>query len=134
MPKVKKNDLTLHTYKDFRGWVANPIKKTALSSKEFGHIHIVSLEPGTLRGNHYHNIQNEWAIVFGGKYLFAWLDKDKNEIIEEIIEEDNFITFEIPSSIPHVFKNIDQKTIYLMAYYDQEFDPKNPDTVKHNLI
>ncbi|MDI6785260.1 MAG: cupin domain-containing protein [bacterium] len=134
MLRVKKNNLTPHIYKDSRGWVANPIEKSVLPSKEFGHIHIVSIEPNALRGNHYHNIHNEWAIIFGGKYLFAWFDREEDKVIKEIVEEDSFVIYEIPLTVPHVFKNIDQKTVYLMAYYDHEFDSKNPDMIRYNLI
>ena len=59
-----------------RGWSIEPVTSALLTTGGVGNIHLVSLEPGTIRGNHVHAKQSEWVVAFGGRCLAAALDAD----------------------------------------------------------
>ena len=109
------HDLGESIVRDARGWVANPLLLQNFP-KDYGHLHVVSMNPGAVRGNHYHKIYREWLFVFGGEYEFCWVS-DGN-IKRRSISKDEVYTIEIPPGVPHVIKNTGENIIYLTAYQD----------------
>jgi dTDP-4-dehydrorhamnose 3,5-epimerase-like enzyme len=105
--------ITLPTRKDDRGWVITPPV-----IKNFGsaHLHIPSLKPKAVRGNHYHETHSEAVIILGGECLVAtrniFTDTCEEFVYDGIIKQ----LLLIPPNITHAFKNIDYHSIYLVCY------------------
>ena len=112
-------------HNDDRGWVANPLIIAGIA-EELRHLHVVSLNPGTVRGNHRHQTYREWLFVFGGEYDFYW--NTGNEIMKKSVGETENYTIEIPPGINHAIKNVSQKVIYLTAYQDADMKRISLDT------
>ncbi len=111
---------------DNRGWSLEPVNSSLLEGGGVKNIHIVSIEPGGIRGNHVHSEQTEWVLVFGGRCLVA--AQDKSGLREEmIIETDRRVVLEIPPGVAHAFKNIGERTSYLLALCSLAYSHKNPD-------
>ena len=72
MESAKEISLKDTSIFDERGWVVNPLKASGLSKDKLCNLHIVSIEPNTVRGKHFHTKSNEWLLVFGGSALFVW--------------------------------------------------------------
>lgn len=113
MAKVKIINLKSQIKKtsDDRGWMINFIQDNLLNDQEIKNIHLGIIKPGKIRGNHFHKEQAEWLFVFGGKALVAWDDGLKIEKYK--INKNDYFLFEIPATITHSVKNIDNKDIYL---------------------
>ena len=116
----------LDARREQRGWSVEPATSELLGSGFVKNVHVVSMEPGTVRGNHVHAKQQEFAMVFGGKCLVV-AENDKGEREEMTVEPGSLLLFEIQPNIKHAFKNIDNRTIYLLAYTDIPYDREAPD-------
>ncbi|MBD3168418.1 MAG: hypothetical protein GF307_02970 [candidate division Zixibacteria bacterium] len=125
-------DLKKNGFFDERGWAVNPIPVKMLGNKSFGHIHITSIEPNAVRGNHYHENTIEFLSVFGGEYDFHYKEDGMEK--SRHVPADELVGIKIDSGVTHAVKNIGNNTIYIMAYYDKPYDHENPDTVRDIIV
>ncbi|MFA6448049.1 MAG: hypothetical protein WCX65_01155 [bacterium] len=126
--------IELEVSRDARGWNTHPLDETALRDGKFANVHIVSMEPGAIRGNHRHGRQTEHVLIVGGPTLLAVEDEDTGERFERIFysHEQFRLTFE--PGIAHAFKNIGEGAVYLLCASDLAFNPDSPDTERAALI
>jgi len=118
MESVMHYDLRDKTWEDHRGWGINPPEVAGISEKSLGNIHVVSITPGAIRGNHYHTGAREWLLVFGGKAEFAWREKEDTAVRKVALDGAAPALFKIPPEIPHAVLNTDEKDIYLVSFSD----------------
>lgn len=116
MPAIKRIDIIENAHNDERGWVTNPLEVAGVSSKTLSNLHIASVKPGCIRGNHYHNHATEWLLIFGGAASFYWRSSEEETIHEEKIKGSDPVSFEIPPGIEHAVINRSGKEIFLMAF------------------
>lgn len=105
----------LPTRTDDRGWVITPPVIKDLGGGV--HIHIPSLRPKTVRGNHYHETYSEAVIILGGKCLVATRNSATDTYEEFVYDGIIKQLLVIPPHITHAFKNIGYRSIYLVCYY-----------------
>ncbi len=119
---------------DQRGWVVEPITDEDLADGRIKNVHLVSLERGAVRGNHYHTERTEFALIIGQRCQFLAIDNETNE--QEQINKDNPqpLLLKIPPRISHAFKNVGDGTIYLLCYSDQRLDRDDPDVVENKIL
>lgn len=130
MDDVIFHDIKSESITDARGWVANPLLLPGFLS-EFGHLHVVSMNPGSVRGNHYHKTYREWLFIFGGDYEVYWNSGER--IQKKSFTKDEFYTIEIPPGISHVIKNISDSVIYLVAYQNADKASISADTIPSKI-
>lgn len=118
----------LDRHEDERGWVSE------VYSGELGdalkNIHLGTMTPGAVRGNHTHPNSREWIVFHGPLIHVRW--KESSEIIDAVIEEPSIVS--IPENTPHAFQNESEKQISFTAYRDTKYDEENPDTKSANLL
>lgn len=119
---------------DERGWIIEPIDNKELATGRIKNVHLASILPGTVRGNHFHMRKTEFALMIGSGCQF--LSIDNSTAIEEHIMTDGSepVLVRIPPKISHAFKNVGNSAIYLFCYSDQPFDPKNPDVISNKIL
>ncbi len=122
----------LEAKRETRGWSVEPAAEL-LASGFIRNVHVVSLEPGTVRGNHVHHRQQEFVMVFGGRCLVVAEDEN-GEREEMTVEPGEMYLFEIRPAVRHAFKNIDDHTTYLLACTDTPYDRENPDVEPAQII
>lgn len=120
MNGIREIELKDNTWSDTRGWGVNPIDIVGLSNKPIGRLHMVSLTPGSVRGNHSHKGSTEWLLVSGGPAKIAWRRLDQKSIEMILVKQDEPALFEILSLTEHAIMNTGQKDIFLLAFCDQE--------------
>ena len=78
--------------------------------------HIVSLNPGAIRGNHVHDY-TEIICVLGGKGIaeIELIELQDIKHSEKIIIDKNFQIVEVPPRIKHIVKNIGDRVFYLVC-------------------
>jgi dTDP-4-dehydrorhamnose 3,5-epimerase-like enzyme len=99
---------------DGRGFWSRPIPGDEV--RAVSNIHLVSLEPGSVRGNHYHESQTESICVIGGRVRLVALDEETGEKIDTILEGASAPVITIPPGIVHALKNIGSETNYLLCF------------------
>lgn len=115
---MKSISLEHALWSDERGWGVNPFKIAGLEDKPVFDFHTVSIEPGMIRGNHYHIGATEWLMIFGGSALLAW-KMNTEQIAEQIhLEGVEPELFEFAQGVAHAIKNISSHTIYLLSFSD----------------
>jgi dTDP-4-dehydrorhamnose 3,5-epimerase-like enzyme len=130
MNSVKRRALEVHG--DERGWVVNPLV-SPFPERPVGQVHVASLEPGAVRGNHYHPGSSEYVFVWGGSAEVVWEEGD-GTFSKEAFEGGHPVVLEIPPGVPHAVVNTGGETVYLIAYYLGESDSEWPDTEARKLV
>jgi len=119
---------------DERGWLMEILKKNQLNKKEFGQFFVTTANPGKVKGNHYHLEHDEYFCVISGKGKLVLKHIESGEIKEIEMGEGNLVTVKIPPKWSHGIKNIGEGEMFLLAYSDQEFDEKNPDSFREIVV
>jgi len=85
-------------------------------------VHLISLRPGAIRGNHYHPDATEWMLIWGGRARLLWRDAEPAEgaasTREETVEDGEPVLFEIPPGVAHAILNIDDRVLYGLCVSD----------------
>jgi oxalate decarboxylase/phosphoglucose isomerase-like protein (cupin superfamily) len=95
-----------------------------LEGKTLGNLHVASMQPGAIRGNHVHASAAEWLLFCGGP---AALITGAEEILVGGGEPE---LFEIPAGLPHAIVNRSEREIFLVVFYEE----KDLDTAPVKII
>lgn len=118
---------TLDVKRDHRGWLAEIIRPEDVYNKTFGQVLVTTASPGKVKGNHYHKRKTEWYCVISGKGLLSLRDNSTKKVVDIEVNGHDMKLIEIPPNHFHSIKNIGDKDMYLLAYVNEPFDPKDPD-------
>lgn len=136
MSSIEIISLPQYFRREPRGWSFTPFKDPGLTDKvaiDWTTFHTVSMEPGTIRGNHFHPRVTEWLLFCGGPVLLAWQDPD-SETVRKIRLKDNQTLVIIPPGIKHAIKNIGDQSLYLIAFRSPALSPQEPEVLPALLI
>jgi UDP-2-acetamido-2,6-beta-L-arabino-hexul-4-ose reductase len=120
-------DLPVHT--DERGVVFEPIETELLQMQ--CNVHVVTSQPGAIRGNHYH-LKGTETIAAAGPALVRV--REGGELRDILIPDGKIYRFVFPPGVPHAIKNAGDGLNMLVAFNTVEHDPQHPDTVQDILI
>jgi dTDP-4-dehydrorhamnose 3,5-epimerase-like enzyme len=130
--------LPLRQSRDARGVVFEPLDAAQLAAQR--NVHVVLSAPGAVRGNHFHRVQHEAAVVVGPARV-AWRPAAAEGAIAaagpvESVEvpAGEAWRFEFPPGITHAYENTGGETMVLVAFSTQPHDPANPDTFRDPLL
>jgi uncharacterized RmlC-like cupin family protein len=115
MAKVKRIKAQGTAWEDARGWGMNPLETANIATESLGDLHVVSIKPGCVRGNHCHPNAREWILVFGGPARFAWRHGADGDTQEDIVDGESPAFFEIPAGVGHAVMNASNRDIYLIS-------------------
>lgn len=118
---IEPNIVPLERHRDQRGWVSE-IYSGELDD-EIRNIHLGTMTPGSIRGNHRHERTREWITFMQTPVTVRWGPQENFE--EDVLEEPS--TVELPVSLPHAFKNSGQSDVPFVAYTDTFYREENPD-------
>ncbi len=119
---------------DNRGIAIRPLSDEKLQKKNIFNLHLVSLKPGVVRGNHFHQYQNEVICIFGSRCKIVAVDNKTGKREEEIIEEDKQVLLRVPINITHAIKNVGNGILYLLCYSDRPYNPQDHDAVANRVL
>jgi len=126
--KIKK----LKIHKDNRGWLVELLKANELE-KPVRQLHIASVKPGKVRGNHYHSKRVEWFFVVAGKAKLVLLDiKTKEQIYFKLSSKEPKVITIFPK-IAHTIKNVGKEMVYLVAAQSDIYNPKKTDSFLYKI-
>ncbi len=127
---MKKIILDEKTSVDSRGWSMAPLEIVELTGKDIGNMHVVSLKPGAVRGNHVHPDSTEWVVFCGGPAAVAYKTHSNEGFSEIVIKGDRPELYEIPPGTSHAIKNTSDREIFLTVFSNTD----NPKTDRCELL
>jgi dTDP-4-dehydrorhamnose 3,5-epimerase-like enzyme len=136
MPTLKIISLPENFNHQTRGWSFAPLKNPEGIPPveiDWTTFHTVSMEPRTLRGNHFHPQVTEWLFFCGGPLLLAWQDSD-SETIQKTVIENNHTFVIIPPGVKHAVKNESPAMMYLVAFRSPAPPSREPEVLPAILI
>ena len=115
-----------------RGWLVQlmPTLTEVLGSIE--DIHAVSLEPGVVRGNHFHRDRIEALLPLSEGLTIAWIDEDGRT--EEKSVGAAQILYIFPPDVPHAIRNDGIATAVAIAFGNAAYRPEQPDRYFFDLL
>jgi len=118
----------LNVHSDERGWVSEIY--SGIEDVELRNIHLGTMKPGAIRGNHVHRQTREWISFLEGPVEVCW--REDSERIERELEDPSRIY--LPPETPHAFRNPGNQTVTFAAYTDTHYREENPDARPVELL
>jgi len=132
MKNVEIISLQLRT--DNRGWVAWPLEETLLKNGALSNLHVPSLRPGAIRGNHYHLNSTEHVLVLSGPCTAMFVDNETGEELLIPIPENEPTLFKIMPNTTHAFRNDGRYDIYLICCDQPSNTSARPDVHRAAIL
>lgn len=128
----------LKKFSDERGFLVEFVKNNELGEddKSFGQIYVTTINPGHVRGNHYHDKKNEYYAITSGSVLLVVEDIATKERAERTVDASGGKVFRIRvgPGFAHAIKNNSDEVITLTAYASKPYNPTDPDQTPYPLI
>jgi UDP-2-acetamido-2,6-beta-L-arabino-hexul-4-ose reductase len=113
---------------DQRGSVCEPIDEERLHGQR--NVHVVINQPGCIRGNHYHSLADEMALVYGPSRV--WI-REEGHIRTVDIPSGEAWRIYLPAGVSHAIQNTGSQPAVIVSFSTQPHDPIHPDTHKDDL-
>ena len=120
-------------YQDDRGWCIKPISDDDIEKGIISDIHMVSMKPGVIRGNHYHVNKAENILIIGSTCMVLVEDNNTKEKEEKILENNERLLLVIPHGVTHAVENIGNEVSYLLCFSNVKDGLKNRDVVNNKI-
>ena len=120
---------TVGTHRDARGALFEPVDDTHLAGKR--NTHVVLTEPGFVRGNHYHRVGTEIAVVTGPAQVRL---KEAGVLREVKVPAGETWRFTIPPGVTHAYRNPGPGTMFLIGFNTERHNPAAPDMVREEIL
>jgi dTDP-4-dehydrorhamnose 3,5-epimerase-like enzyme len=114
---------------DARGIVFEPLDAERLPAQR--NAHVVTTEPGAVRGNHYHEHSTEVAVVMGPARVCF---RENGQLQEVSVPEGHAYRFTFAPYVSHAFQNIGARAMLLVAFNTAPFNRDKPDVHRDILI
>lgn len=136
----------LRQARDARGVVFEPLDAQGLAMQR--NVHVVLSAPGAVRGNHFHRVLHEVAVVVGPARV-AWRPASiatdaapASAAASATLPAAGSVDvpagetwrFEFPPGIAHAYLNTGEAMQVLVAFSSEPHDPANPDTYRDPVI
>lgn len=93
-------------------------------------MHFVTIEPGAVRGNHYHRGRKEFMFVHhDGPWLLAWSNPQAQDTSIQEFDGEGGVIVEISSEIVHAVKNQGANTLHVVSCSDAPYDAVDTERV-----
>ncbi|MFH1181018.1 MAG: WxcM-like domain-containing protein [bacterium] len=133
MKKVKYKIKKLKVHLDDRGWLVELLKADQIE-KPVKQIHISSINPGYVRGNHYHLKRMEWFFVIAGETELGLEDIKTKKKVRFKLSSKNPRVITIFPRVAHAVKNIGQGMAYFVSAQSDIFNPKKSDRILYKIL
>jgi quercetin dioxygenase-like cupin family protein len=129
MASVEFIDLTGEIVEDPRGLSFYPFKdRVGRPELLIQNFHLVSIQPGQVRGNHAHPGHLEWLYPFHGQGDFIWETPEGGRETRRLAGGRVFIR--IPPGVAHAMRNPGPDPMYLLAWRE----PVDPETGERDTV
>jgi dTDP-4-dehydrorhamnose 3,5-epimerase-like enzyme len=98
-------------------------------------IHIATIRPGAVRGNHYHREQREVLFVtYTDEWSFHWEAEPGGPFLQRRFCGSGCVMITIEPEISHAVRNDGQEDLFLVGVSDADYDPLKPDAYRREVV
>jgi len=98
-------------------------------------VHMAEIEPGAVRGNHYHKSKKEVMVVwYADNWSFGWQSAEETKTKVKDFNGRGAMIVEIAPEAAHAIKNSGDEILRIIAFSDKRSDPRQPDTHRKVLL
>jgi dTDP-4-dehydrorhamnose 3,5-epimerase-like enzyme len=91
-------------------------------------VHITTVLPGHIRGNHYHVVRHEVLIViFTDQWSLHWDNGAETTISRRRFDGNGAVVIRVPPHSSHAIRNDGSALLHLVGLTDGAYDPAAPD-------
>jgi dTDP-4-dehydrorhamnose 3,5-epimerase-like enzyme len=119
----------VHTHRDARGCVFEPLNDAELSVQR--NVHVVITEPNGVRGNHAHQTATETTSVVGPCLVRL---KEGGTLRDVEIPAGETWRLTIPPGVVHAFRNSGDAPMVLVSFSTTLHDPAGADTRREQIL
>ena len=99
-----------------------------LKSNSFGQLSLNTIEPGAVRGNHWHHNKHEKFLVIQGEGIIRLRSLFSKDVSKLQVSGEHLEWIEIPSGMVHNIENVGNIPLVTIMWASEMFDPNRPDT------
>lgn len=99
-----------------------------LKSECNGQVSINLINPGFVKGNHWHHSKNEKFLVVSGEGIIRFRKIGDDRVIEYKVSSQNLEMVDIPTGYTHNIENIGNTDMVVVMWCNELYDCENPDT------
>jgi dTDP-4-dehydrorhamnose 3,5-epimerase-like enzyme len=98
-------------------------------------VHVASIRPGHVRGNHYHVERHELIMVLPhDAWSLHWDAGADTQVSTRVFQEVRAVAIAIPTYCSHAIRNDGQTLLWLIAASDGLYDPASPDVHRRVVV
>jgi quercetin dioxygenase-like cupin family protein len=120
--------------KDERGVTVIPMEESKLFGGKYCNVHIPSINPGAIRGNHYHADQPEYVLILGQDCRIVAVENATQRREELFFEEAPNKLLVFPPKVTHALKNEGKEMIYLVCFNEKDGSSDKPETTRKVIL
>ncbi len=114
-----------------------PLKKNAdhrgsftelVHTADRGQVSVNILNPGIVKGNHWHHTKNEKFTVVLGQGIIRLRRIEDTQVLEYLVSADQPEAVDIPPGYVHNMENLGDTEMVVIIWASENFDPAFPDT------
>jgi dTDP-4-dehydrorhamnose 3,5-epimerase-like enzyme len=100
-----------------------------------GNLHLGTVAPGAVRGNHLHRRTRELLLVhYRGDWEPAWSAGPTGSAQRRQFSGDGCLGIRIPPGIAHAVRNAGTRELTVVALTDAPYSREDPDVVRRSLL
>lgn len=120
---------------DNRGFSYKASKEALAFSQKIVDLHITSIVPGAIRGNHFHNGKDEVIyVIYQSKWQLVYDEGEKSEVKNHEITGVGCIEITVSANCAHAIKNTGSSDLLILAASNGEYDPELPCTRRRVVV
>jgi dTDP-4-dehydrorhamnose 3,5-epimerase-like enzyme len=98
-------------------------------------MHIASILPGAIRGNHYHLERREILLVqYQDRWSFYWDAGPETEARRHSFAGGGLVMIEVEPGASHAIRNEGAQTLLMIGMSSLSFDPEHPDSYLRTVV
>ncbi len=121
---------------DVRGVSFSLPESTFDFMKKIKEIHMTTILPSAVRGNHLHEKRKEFLMVlYSDDFIFGYQEKNAEQPIFKHFEgKSGGIVIEVDPGVAHALKNTGNQPMIVAAFSNQSKDPNNTDITRKIVL
>lgn len=109
-------------------YTENSFFAETIKSENFGQLSINQIEPGAVKGNHWHHSKHEKFLVIRGVGIIRLRDYFSQEMIEFQVNGSRLEWIEILPGLVHNIENVGTEMLVVLMWANEIYDSIKPDT------